>query len=448
MELVLIISQVASTYTPQFSTGEDGKLYKLASEADRNKFHILTDTEIDEELRVSQEMASTLRTINPKKPAKQQAHTVKLGTGSRGKKIEKRAWEKKIAPQVHEEEGRDHDTDNAKGPELSADDSLLHSVADMQKKYTANLSVIERLISEKMQMEEKLKSVQRELKKSKKLNHFQSAQQFKKNKDGQLVEGNATIQSVDALKKYYHQNLDLIESLYLQQKITENKLITYEHEFIEINRDQDKSNEKKDPKLKSAKITTPSADIDVIRNSATDTNNKYLRNLTIVEQLFVERKSLSAEVQSLKSQLWSFKRASALKDTTGGADESPQQQQGGTSLSREQFHSLLPDKGNLHHTAPGALQKDLLSNKMAVDDTIRADLENEEDDEEELPKFEEEDVDTGEGTEGGGGGGGGKQASLSSASGGSSNVHNVMHLKRSSSPTLQKSKSKSKSKDP
>jgi hypothetical protein len=441
---------VAQTFISQFSTGDDGKLYKLSSSDDRNKYHIMSDAEVAEELRMSQEMASTLRTMNPKKPAKQQPATVKLGTGSRAKKIEKRAWEKKLASHEQEQEqeqeraqeGVDHH-DTSKCPEVSSEDALLHSVADMQKKYTANLAVIERLISEKVQMEEKVKSVQQELKRSKKLNKFQSAQQFKKNKNEQLVNSNETIQSIDALKTYYHQNLDLIESLYAQQKTTESKLIHCQNELIVII----KTEKENGPKGKSAGVS-PSADS--ILDSAAETNKKYLRNLNMIEQLFAERKSLTTEVQLLKSQLWGLQRSVAMNPPL-----SPPR--------HEEVMAVGPAKSSLNHTAPGMLQQHHQQHQHqsgAVDQEIRAMLKEEdgeegEGEEEELPDFEEE----GEEEEG-------ERACTSTLgsssmhahhahgsqhalldddpapSSGGSNVRNVMQLKRCSSPTGKKSSSK------
>lgn len=412
----------------------------MASEADRNKFHILTDAEIEEELRVSKEMASTLKTMNPKKPGKTQTQSVKLGTGSRAKKIEKRAWEKKIAAQDEADQRENNTEDSEKGPELSAEETMLKSVADMQQKYTANLSVIEKLISEKVHLEEKLKSTQRELRKSKKLNHFQASQSFKKNKNEQLVDGNATIQSVDALKNYYQQNLDLIESLYLQQKSTELKLIAFQQEFIEIKKERDQEKEKGRTMKTGSAGAAPSAlsaDSEAIRTHATETNNKYLRNLTIVEQLFAERKSLTTEVQTLKKQLWSLKRSSAMNEKTSEEEQLPQGGGGGarTSTSREQFHSLVANKGSLYHTAPGALQKDMLIDAQ-IRGNIEADVEEEEN-EDELPTFEDDDEYEHDG-------GRDRDICITDPSSGNSNVRNVMHLKRSSSPTLQKTKTTNK----
>jgi hypothetical protein len=427
--------QLAFTYTPQFSTGEDGKLYKLATESDRNKFHVLSDAEVEEELRMSQEMASTLRTINPNKTSKQKTKTkttVKLGTGNRSNKIEKRAWEKKLADQEQatvdegdNEESSGETKTKTKGPELSSEEALLQSVADMQKKYTANLAVIERLISEKVQMEEKVKELQKQLRQSKKLNQFQSAQQFKKNKDEQLVKGNETIKSVEALKTYYHQNLDLIETLYAQQKASEVKLVTCQNELAKL-----KAEKKSNAKTGTTFALSPD---DPSVTSVVDNNDKYLRNLNVIEQLFAERKGLTAEVHSLKQQLWSLKRSTAMNEPDTTVVHS------GKSGSKE----AILAKGSLNHTAPGALQK-LAVDKIMIDEIENIEEEEDNDgsdgDEDELPTFkDDEDGDglDGKGTEG----------SLDPSSG-ASNVRNVMHLKRSSSPTAKGKKTAGSKKDP
>jgi hypothetical protein len=429
--------QLAFTYTPQFSTGEDGKLYKLATESDRNKFHVLSDAEVEEELRMSQEMASTLRTINPNKTSKQKTKTkttVKLGTGNRSNKIEKRAWEKKLhvadQEQATVDEGDNEESSGetktkTKGPELSSEEALLQSVADMQKKYTANLTVIERLISEKVQMEEKVKELQKQLRQSKKLNQFQSAQQFKKNKDEQLVKGNETIKSVEALKTYYHQNLDLIETLYAQQKASEVKLVTCQNELAKL-----KAEKKSNAKTGTTLALSPD---DPSVTSVVDNNDKYLRNLNVIEQLFAERKGLTAEVHSLKQQLWSLKRSNAMNEPDTTVVHS------GKSGSKE----VNLAKGSLNHTAPGALQK-LAVDKIMIDEieNIEEEEDNDgsDDDEDALPTFnDDEDGDglDGKGTEG----------SLDPSSG-ASNVRNVMHLKRSSSPTAKGKKTAGSKKDP
>mmetsp|Transcript_27584 Transcript_27584/g.46647 ORF Transcript_27584/g.46647 Transcript_27584/m.46647 type:complete len:382 (+) Transcript_27584:118-1263(+) len=348
--------KVAHSYTPQFSTGDDGKLYKLASEGDKNKFFILSDAEVEEELRVSQEMADTLRTINPKIPPKSASRGVKLGTSSRTTKIEKRAWEKKLAAADKSAEGGGEGGGGgeSKGPEMSSEETMLQSVADLQKKYAANLSVIERLISEKVQLEEKVKELQKQLRQSKKLNKFQSAQQFKKNKTEQLVNGNATIPSVDALKSYYTQNLDLIESLYAQQKSTEVKLVSYLNELTEIKKEKQSSEQ---TAVIAASSSSPP--LDSILSSVSENNDKYLRNLALIEQLFAERKSLKAEAESYKSKFYSLKRTTAMNEngSSGDGQEQGQGQVGAKSRIRQE---------GLNQTAPGALQK------LAVDNLILA----------------------------------------------------------------------------
>ena len=394
------------SYVPQFSTGEDGKLYKLAAEEDRNKFHILSDAEVEEELRMSQEMANTLKSVNPKKPAKLKTHSVKLGTGSRSKKIEKRAWEKKIK---EEQQEKDDNEGNDVPEEASSEDKLLQSVNDLQKKYTANLAVIERLISEKMQMEEKIKSLQQELKKSKKLNRYQSSQQFKKTKDVQLTNTNETIKSVDALKTYYHQNLDLIESLYIQQQSSERKLIACQNQLIEVKKQMEK-----DPSGKNKPVESiPNEDI---LASAAETNQKYLRNLYIIEQLFAERKGLTAEVDSLKNQLRSFKRSAAMHETNADVTVN-----GNKSPPRL-------GKSILNQTAPGALE----NLPQSIDDRIRQDVSSVNDDDDDLPSFKDDDeTNNREGDE-----------KSPRASVGGSTTKGLVELKRSSSPTLKTSKSK------
>jgi hypothetical protein len=85
----------------QRSVGNDGVLYTLVDRDDAFKFKILSDDELREENRRSQEMAATLQLsqTRPRSASSARGMTVtvpKLGTPSRNKKLEQRVWDKEV----------------------------------------------------------------------------------------------------------------------------------------------------------------------------------------------------------------------------------------------------------------------------------------------------------------------------------------------------------------
>ena len=151
----------------------------------------MTDEELQDEARRSQEMAKTILQINGKKQGtttlrhKQRpssaSHTFvppKLGSGTKSRKIVQRAWEQRNAEdqQPLEDEGENADVAGPSGspresdertelrdelnPKWKADQKLLRAMAEMQEKYEKNLSVIAKLFSEKQIMEEKIKKLE------------------------------------------------------------------------------------------------------------------------------------------------------------------------------------------------------------------------------------------------------------------------------------------------
>jgi hypothetical protein len=161
---------------PQKKEGPDGKLYYMGNHGDYDKFRTLTDEEMEEEERMNREMAATLKMMSGKSdargnPRKQKASSFvppHLGTSNRSRKIEKRAWDKKLngSPEPELATGGEQPISTIKGKDtggVSSEDRLMHAVATMQEKYTENMSVIEQLFSEKMQMEKRMAALEDEL---------------------------------------------------------------------------------------------------------------------------------------------------------------------------------------------------------------------------------------------------------------------------------------------
>jgi len=168
--------RVASTYIPKKTRGSDGVLYALNREEDRGKYRTLSEEEIMEEIRISREMSTSLKIMSGKldssgrsrKPNSGKFIPPTMGTNTKQRKIEKRAWDKHIAAKRTQTATSismgNNSTTNSTQP---SEERLMKAVNDMQEKYTQNLSVIETLLAEREQMERRVRSLEKAVEESK-----------------------------------------------------------------------------------------------------------------------------------------------------------------------------------------------------------------------------------------------------------------------------------------
>lgn len=201
MRSVFTREQIAQTDRTRLSMGRDGKYYKMLDSRDWGLFHVLSDEEMQEEIRRSVEIKENMMTLTGQfkdghyKEAPKSIKFVppQMGTASKSRKIERRRWQKDMkAMKSGDLSGtskamQDVDSDYSKtmralaanteqedierdeGPrafdftENVPENRVTQAFNVIQKKYEQNLHVVERLYNEKLSLEEYARSLEREL---------------------------------------------------------------------------------------------------------------------------------------------------------------------------------------------------------------------------------------------------------------------------------------------
>eukprot|EP00599_Poterioochromonas_sp_BG-1_P007565 CAMPEP_0173136430 /NCGR_PEP_ID=MMETSP1105-20130129/2478_1 /TAXON_ID=2985 /ORGANISM="Ochromonas sp., Strain BG-1" /LENGTH=793 /DNA_ID=CAMNT_0014048609 /DNA_START=96 /DNA_END=2477 /DNA_ORIENTATION=- len=190
--------RVAKTDEGHLTIGEDGKLYRMEDRRNWGKYHTLTEEEIQEEIRRSQEVRKNMLTMtgkmkNGKIVQKANKHAVSVtspqfGVTTKSRRIEQKAWEKELQSANHTGKTLgdsrfggtvDQLLANTK-PETSPEEAEASEVYDygdvenedtmerkalkvIQKKYEQNLNVVEKLFHEKLSLEEYTKQLESQL---------------------------------------------------------------------------------------------------------------------------------------------------------------------------------------------------------------------------------------------------------------------------------------------
>lgn len=183
------------------SMGADGKYYKLLDSRDWSRYQVLSDEEVKEEIRRSTQTKENMMTLTGKfKDGHYKEKTgikflpPQMGTASKSRKIEKKAWEKDMLAASTNQMGtkrmNDPDSEYAQtiralqanteveddghiepqtfefDPRDGPEDRVGRAFNVIQKKYEQNLHVVERLYEEKMSLEEYARHLERELQRS------------------------------------------------------------------------------------------------------------------------------------------------------------------------------------------------------------------------------------------------------------------------------------------
>eukprot|EP01041_Mallomonas_annulata_P001023 gene1023-2006_t len=154
----------------------DGILYNFVDDRELGRYKVLSDEELKDEMRRSQEMASTIISMSDKnrnpwshgttrqRPASASATFVppKLGTSNKSRKISTRKLKDDMADTFHDDNFQhDHDiSEKVRARETE----LISSMTELQLKYKKNLDVIEKLFKEKNEAEQHAREMEKEVK--------------------------------------------------------------------------------------------------------------------------------------------------------------------------------------------------------------------------------------------------------------------------------------------
>jgi hypothetical protein len=186
------------------SVGGDGVLYKMLDSRDWNRYHVLSEEEMQNEVRRSREVKENMYTMMGKLKNGQYTSRSKpgpkfmppqLGTASRTKKIDQRAWEKDLTLAMSGEattrghsnssynktiaslidntrENEDDEEDTPPSPvydysQSVGPDKVTKAFHVIKTKYEQNLHVVDKLYHEKMSLEEYTNALEEELMRAK-----------------------------------------------------------------------------------------------------------------------------------------------------------------------------------------------------------------------------------------------------------------------------------------
>jgi hypothetical protein len=170
---------MAQTNDTRRSYGYDGKLYHQDTGDEDLKYRTVTENDNIRDHMRSLEMTKSLEMMNgkidsrvggnPTRPKSASYVPPKLGTTSKSKRAEKRAWEKEMGltqqqtttPPIATVSGEATE----RGPETN-DQKLLEAITTLQNKYEENLHVIEQLFLEKKEMTKKVEVLEFKLQKA------------------------------------------------------------------------------------------------------------------------------------------------------------------------------------------------------------------------------------------------------------------------------------------
>eukprot|EP01033_Poteriospumella_lacustris_P000035 gene35-22_t len=188
--------RIAQVDRTRMSMGADGKYYKLLDSRDWSRYQVLSDEEVKEEIRRSTQTKENMMTLTGKfKDGHYKEKTgikflpPQMGTASKSRKIEKRAWEKDMLAASTNQMGTkrmdDPDSEYAQtiralqanteveddghiepqtfefDPRDGPEDRVGRAFNVIQKKYEQNLHVVERLYEEKMSLEDYARHLER-----------------------------------------------------------------------------------------------------------------------------------------------------------------------------------------------------------------------------------------------------------------------------------------------
>jgi hypothetical protein len=192
--------QTAKTDDSHLTVGKDGKLYRFEDKKDWERYRVLTDEQLEEELHHSQEIRKNMLTISgkmkdgkvvsKKKSGSVLSSTPMFGITTKATRKDQKAWERELATaaitgkasngnhsdvikellanttkqQLEEEEDEDEEEEE----EEDQDDDYQASNEQkafqvIQKKYEQNLNVVETLYHEKINLEEYTKLLEKEI---------------------------------------------------------------------------------------------------------------------------------------------------------------------------------------------------------------------------------------------------------------------------------------------
>jgi hypothetical protein len=190
--------RVAANFHANKDIGEDGKLYMLVSEEDRSKFKVLDDSQLSQEEKRNEELELTLRASLTSSSGKLDSHGFPRRQHTPSKSpshppqrnhVSSPSYSTSLPPKYKASSpssAKDNEAFNQATEDLhmtiggdtqtSADSSseakLLAAINALQKKYLDNLGVVETISMEKKQVEERLKSVESQLKQSRRSNEL------------------------------------------------------------------------------------------------------------------------------------------------------------------------------------------------------------------------------------------------------------------------------------
>lgn len=167
---------MAQTNETRRSYGSDGKLYHQDTSDKDLKYRTVSENDHLREQMRSLEMTKSLEMMNgkidshgnPTRPKSAASYIPpKLGTTSKSKRVEKRAWEKEMG--LTQEQPKVPTTTviptTRSDPETN-DHKLLEAITTLQNKYEENLQVIDQLFLEKQEMTKKVQLLEFKLQKA------------------------------------------------------------------------------------------------------------------------------------------------------------------------------------------------------------------------------------------------------------------------------------------
>lgn len=188
--------RVAANFHATKDVGEDGKLYMLVSEDDRTKFKVLDDSQLNDESKRNESLRATLQAALKSSSEKLDSHGFprrQRTTSKSPSHSPRRTLSPSYTNSVHRRNTSSspshdatihneafnraaEDLSNTIGdttllnPEMSSEAKLLAAINALQKKYLDNLGVVENVFKEKKQTEERLRSLESQLKQSRRSN--------------------------------------------------------------------------------------------------------------------------------------------------------------------------------------------------------------------------------------------------------------------------------------